>query len=198
RKENSWKPFLENHINELDVSLTAQMGELQADISPFTEPLSDEFMETFFSFPYRVRFKEPKLREATKQFAELARRKTPLPKKTEIESLYQKFRITVSETHNTDDLALVRAVLLFAWGKPRLVVQLADKYITTGERPNDDVAHELRFLKARSLVRLFNQSKKKKIDTDLLFQAKQDCEIGLQHEPKDARYRNVLGLVIFI
>lgn len=188
----SWKGLLQDHIHSLDRLFTAETGELVADISPFTEALTDEFMDSFFDFPFRIDFQNSKLKVAAKNLAELACRVDPKPTKDEIQRLTREYRLAAATPDVANEIDLVRALILFAYSKWPMVIDLATRYITDHE---DHVSHELGYLRARSFLRWYIYTPSEERDIRHLLNAKADCERGLDRAPKDARYGNVLCIV---
>jgi len=186
-----WSALLQIHIQELKDDFSGVVSGLHGDIIPFLEKLSATYAATFFYFPYRVKFQAPGLQKIAAQLTKRARK----GETSKIQSTLKEFSIAAADPKAKKEVDLVRAVCLYAFSKWQDIVALANSYMG-GEDPDPGIAHELRYMRARARIEMYLSVPRKRREPELLIQARDDCNDGLQYDPEDARYWIALGVVL--
>lgn len=192
--KDSFKKILRQRIDEFDTLVKLYMTEVEAKIGPFITELTDEFIENYFSFPYRIIFPNTKLNSIGKEYSKLCRNMAVRPTKDDVIALNQQFSDEASKNIDSNDVLLVNGILLFAFGKFNKVVSLLDEYLKN-KKLEDDLLHELKYLRIRSLLKLYLSHPKKKRDINILNLARVACEEELKWKSSDPRYLLILGMI---
>jgi hypothetical protein len=189
-EDANWSSLLQDRIHRIEAEFSAEVGELAGELVAFSADLPAELLDTFWEFPYRVRFLTSSLRDLAKAAAERVRENDSAG----VQAAIREFSLAgaLPEARNESDL--VRVIALGSFSRWSSVVDVCTRWLS--RKPEGPTAHEMRYVRARAYLTLFTGLSEEKRDLAQLLKAKDDCRRALDADPEDARILNLLAIVL--
>lgn len=153
----SWEGLLDVYIGDIQQLFISDARDIFADLSPFARDLPDRFVDSFFEFPFAVRFLSPALEDAAKALAKLASSvyagKDDLSPGKILGTL-RDLRLAAITAKDAVETDLVRVLLLFAFESWWEALSAAKTY-TQAQHP---LASEFVLVSARCQIQLFQRN----------------------------------------